>query len=61
MLVVVPEYDAFVTPALAAGAPRAWVADLTVERVPGGHWVIAEDPERVLALLGGFVTARAGR
>jgi pimeloyl-ACP methyl ester carboxylesterase len=51
---VVPERDAFVTPALAVGAPRPWVADLTVHRLPAGHWVIVEAPEVVAELIAGF-------
>jgi pimeloyl-ACP methyl ester carboxylesterase len=61
-LVLVPEDDPFVRPATASQAPGPYVADLTVEHIPGGHWVVAEDPglvaDRVRAFIGRH-TARA--
>jgi pimeloyl-ACP methyl ester carboxylesterase len=56
--VIVPEQDAFVTPDLAVEAPRPWVAELTVRRIPGGHWVVAERPDAVARLAGEFIAGR---
>lgn len=53
--VIVPEQDAYVTPALAAEAPRDWVADLTVRQVSGGHWVVSERPDVIARLTREFV------
>lgn len=44
--VITPLDDPFVTPALAAEAPRPFAADLRVEAVPGGHWAVKTDPQR---------------
>jgi pimeloyl-ACP methyl ester carboxylesterase len=55
--VIVPEDDAFVTPELAIGAPSPWVADLTVRRVAGGHWVVSEHPDLVARLIREFIAA----
>ncbi len=53
-LVVWGERDSFLSPRLLDGLDR-WVADLTVERLPGaGHWVHADAPARVNELLVGF-------
>lgn len=46
-LVIAPREDPFVRPATATQAPVPYVADLTVAEVPGGHWVVAEDPDVV--------------
>jgi pimeloyl-ACP methyl ester carboxylesterase len=59
VLLIVPERDPFVTPDLAIGAPRPWVADLTVRRLPAGHWVISKRPDVVAGLIGEFVHARS--
>jgi pimeloyl-ACP methyl ester carboxylesterase len=59
--VIVPERDPFVTPALAIGAPRPWVPDLTVRRVPAGHWVISKDPAAIATLVDEFVAAKGSR
>jgi pimeloyl-ACP methyl ester carboxylesterase len=56
---IVPERDAFVTPELATEAPRPWVPDLTVRRLPAGHWVISERPELVARLVREFIGASA--
>jgi pimeloyl-ACP methyl ester carboxylesterase len=46
--------DRYLSPVLLDGLGR-WVSDLTVERLPDvGHWVTAEAPGRVSALLAGF-------
>ena len=57
--VIVPEHDAFVTADLAVDAARPWVANLTVQRVAGGHWVVSERPEVVARLVGQFVDGPA--
>lgn len=53
--VIAPEDDAFVTPDLAIEAPRPWVADLSVQRIAGSHWVVCEQPEVVAASIREFV------
>ena len=53
--VIVADRDPFATPALAVGAPRRWVSDLTVHHVDAGHWVIHEDPDTVADLVRTFV------
>jgi pimeloyl-ACP methyl ester carboxylesterase len=62
--VIVVEQDAFATPQLVIEAPRPWVADLTVSRVDGGHWVIASQPQAIAELTRDFLQSRfrtAGR
>lgn len=59
--VITPVDDPFVTPALAAEAPRPFVGDLHVEAVPGGHWVIKTDPQRVAELVHQHATAAEKR
>jgi pimeloyl-ACP methyl ester carboxylesterase len=54
-LVLVPRDDPFVRAATAAQAPVPYVADLTVEEIPGGHWVVAEDPGLVADHVRAFV------
>lgn len=54
--VIVPDGDAFVTSALASGAPRRWVENLTVVPVAGGHWVLTERPAEIAALVTEFAT-----
>ena len=57
--VVVPDRDAFVTPAFAIEAPAPWVADLQVRPVRGGHWVVGERPERIAPLIADFASTRS--
>lgn len=57
--VIVPDSDTYVTPALAAEAPAPWVADLTVQHVSGGHWVVSESPGSVAPLVAEFARAHA--
>lgn len=47
VLVVAPQDDAFVSVALATGAPVPYVPNLTTEVVPGEHWVVNQDPETI--------------
>ena len=49
--VIAPTGDPFVTPQLATEAPRPFVADLRTDLLPGGHWIIKDDPEPVAALI----------
>ncbi len=48
--VVVPLKDPFLSPKLVDGL-EAWVEDLTVTTVPGGHWWIASRPRAFAELL----------
>lgn len=62
--VLVPVADPYVRRALATGAPVPHVDDLTVEEVPGGHWVVSDDPALVADRVRSFVartTIPAGR
>ncbi len=61
VLVVTPESDAFVTPALAVGAATPWVADLTTRSVEGGHWVVSERPDVIAGLASDFFQLVASR
>ncbi|HEY8300449.1 MAG TPA: alpha/beta fold hydrolase [Jatrophihabitans sp.] len=49
--VIAPTGDPFVTPPLATEAPRPFVADLRTDLLPGGHWVVKDDPRPVAALV----------
>ncbi len=54
-LVIWGEADTALPPTLLDGLD-AYVADLRIERVPGGtHWLVHEQPARVAALLAGFL------
>jgi pimeloyl-ACP methyl ester carboxylesterase len=54
---VVAEDDPFATPQLVIEATTAWVPDLTVVPVRGGHWWFAARPEVLAGLLRDFVAA----
>lgn len=56
--VLVPIADPYSRRTVAAGAPVPYVDDLTVEEVPGGHWVVSDDPALVANRVRSFV-ARA--
>lgn len=45
--VLVPVADPYSRRAIAAAAPVPYVDDLTVEEIPGGHWVVSDDPDLV--------------
>ncbi|HEY1134729.1 MAG TPA: SDR family oxidoreductase [Nocardioides sp.] len=47
--VLAPTLDAHVTPALALGAPRPYVARLAARTVVGNHWVVRSHPAVVAA------------
>lgn len=57
--VLVADRDVHVSPALAAGAPAAFVDDLTVEHLEGNHWVLAQRPAVVAGLVRAFVQRTA--
>ncbi len=50
--VVVATGDAYVTPALAAEAPRPFVAELTVSPVDAPHWAPLTQPDTIARLIG---------
>ncbi|WP_026313554.1 SDR family oxidoreductase [Actinomadura flavalba] len=56
---VVPEDDAFVTPALAEAA-RPFVRDLWIRRVKGRHWIPAAKPELIARLVREHVAQTSG-
>jgi pimeloyl-ACP methyl ester carboxylesterase len=49
--VVVPTRDAFVTPALAAEAPRPFTERLDVHPIDASHWVLLTRPEEIAHLI----------
>ena len=57
--VVVPVRDAYVTPALAAGAPRPFVADLRVVTLDAPHWVPLTAPGEVARLIAAHAAGEA--
>jgi pimeloyl-ACP methyl ester carboxylesterase len=59
VLVIAPVDDPYSRLATATEAPVPYVADLTVEQVPGGHWVLAEQPALVADRVRAFVTRAA--
>ena len=62
VLVIVPRDDPYVRPALASAAAVPFVPDLTVEEVPGGHWVLVDDPSLVADRVRVFIARQpAGR
>jgi pimeloyl-ACP methyl ester carboxylesterase len=61
VLVIVPRDDPYVRSALATGAPVPFVRDLTVAEVPGGHWVLVDDPALVADRVRAFVERQAAR
>lgn len=59
--VLVPVADPYVRRALATGAPAPFVDDLTVEEVPGGHWVVSDDAALVADRVRRFVARTTTR
>ncbi len=55
--VIAPVDDKFVTAPLALESPLPWVADLTTHTVPGGHWIVHEQPEVIAGLTADFIGA----
>jgi NAD(P)-dependent dehydrogenase (short-subunit alcohol dehydrogenase family)/pimeloyl-ACP methyl ester carboxylesterase len=56
---IVPAHDAYVTPDMVVAVTRPWAADLTVNRVAGGHWVVSERPDVIARLTREFLAGRA--
>jgi pimeloyl-ACP methyl ester carboxylesterase len=59
VLVIAPVDDPYSRLVTATESPVPHVEDLTVEAVPGGHWVVAEDPALVADRVRAFITARS--
>jgi pimeloyl-ACP methyl ester carboxylesterase len=59
VLVLAPADDPYSRRETATQAPVPYVDDLTVEEIPGGHWVVAERPELVAERVRAFVESRA--
>jgi pimeloyl-ACP methyl ester carboxylesterase len=59
VLVIAPVDDPYSRLATATGAPVPFLADLTVEEIPGGHWVLAERPDLVADRIRAFVSREA--
>jgi pimeloyl-ACP methyl ester carboxylesterase len=63
--VLAPVDDPYVGLSVATQAPVPYVEDLTVEEIPGGHWVVTDDPalvaDRVRAFTAGRSTKRPMR
>jgi NAD(P)-dependent dehydrogenase (short-subunit alcohol dehydrogenase family)/pimeloyl-ACP methyl ester carboxylesterase len=57
--VIVPEADAFATPDVVIEAAKPWVADLTVRRITGGHWVVSQRPDVIGRLTREFIESRS--
>jgi pimeloyl-ACP methyl ester carboxylesterase len=61
VLVLAPVDDRYSRLATATQAPVRHVTDLTVEQIPGSHWVVSDDPARVAAHVRSFVEPRTNR
>ena len=57
--VLAPVGDPYSRLATATQAPVPYVDDLTVEEIPGGHWVVTESPALVADWVRAFVEGRA--
>jgi pimeloyl-ACP methyl ester carboxylesterase len=57
VLVLAPVDDPYSRLRTATEAPVPYVEDLTVEQVPGGHWVVTEDPRLVAGRVRAFIAA----
>jgi pimeloyl-ACP methyl ester carboxylesterase len=58
---IAPVDDPYSRLRTATEAPAPFVADLTVELVPGGHWVVASDPAMVAGRIREFLRRHAER
>jgi pimeloyl-ACP methyl ester carboxylesterase len=56
VLVLAPVDDPYSRLPTATEAPVPYVEDLTVEQIPGGHWVLAEEPVVVADRIRAFVS-----
>jgi pimeloyl-ACP methyl ester carboxylesterase len=61
VLVLAPVGDPFVRVDLATQAPVPYVDDLTIEEIPGGHWVVTDDAALVAGRLRAFIEAHSTR
>jgi pimeloyl-ACP methyl ester carboxylesterase len=55
--VLAPLDDAFVTPELQLEAPRGFTRTLYLRRIPGRHWIVADQPAVIAAATGELVEA----
>jgi pimeloyl-ACP methyl ester carboxylesterase len=55
---IAPVDDPYSRLRTATEAPAPYVADLTIEQVPGGHWVLASDPSMIADRVRGFLQQR---
>jgi pimeloyl-ACP methyl ester carboxylesterase len=53
--VLAPEADPFVTTRLQCEAPAPWTANLTARTIPGGHWVVRQNPDLIAELTLSFI------
>ncbi|MFL6001267.1 MAG: alpha/beta fold hydrolase [Nocardioides sp.] len=58
VLVLAPVDDPYSRLVTATQAPVPYVADLTVEELPGGHWVVTQQPGLVAERVRAFVEQR---
>lgn len=56
--VIAPTDDIHVSPALALGAPTAYVDDLRTHLIEGNHWVVEQEPALIAGLVREFVEAQ---
>lgn len=59
VLVLAPVDDPYSQLATATESPVPYVADLTVERIPGSHWVVTQSPALVAARVRAYVDRRS--
>jgi pimeloyl-ACP methyl ester carboxylesterase len=57
--VIAPVDDPYSRLDTATSAPVPYVDDLTVTEVPGGHWVVSEDPALIADRVRRFIAAKA--
>jgi pimeloyl-ACP methyl ester carboxylesterase len=55
---IAPVDDPYSRLRTATEAPAPFVGDLTVDQVPGGHWVLASDPAMVADTIRGYLRQR---
>ncbi|CAM3641109.1 alpha/beta fold hydrolase [Smaragdicoccus niigatensis] len=54
VLLIAPEQDEFVKPAVQIRSATPYTSNLTVKRVPGKHWIVADDPALIARLTAEF-------
>jgi pimeloyl-ACP methyl ester carboxylesterase len=59
VLVLAPVDDPYSRLATATQAPVPYVDDLTVQEIPGSHWVMTHDPRPVAEHVRGFIERRS--